>query len=225
VVGLLRAATAASLPQREVAFRNGLASVGFIEGRNVVIDYQFAENQTDHLPALATELIRRQVAVIYAGDNSAALAAKAATMTIPIVFRIGGDPVQLGLVAHLNRPGGNVTGVSFLASVTVAIRLQMLHEAVPTATVMGLLVNRGNPNSEPDTREAQQAAQNLGVELRVVGASSAKEIDAAFEALIERRVQALVINGDSFFADRRQQLAVLIGGMAKRASAASRVGV
>jgi putative ABC transport system substrate-binding protein len=209
VIGYLRNSTRTSLPQREIAFREGLASKGFVEGRNVVIDYRYAENQSDRLPALASELVRRQVDVIYAGENAAVLAAKAATKMIPIVFRIGGDPIQLGLVSSLNRPGGNITGVSFLSSVTGAIRLQMLHEAVPNAAVMGLLVNPTNPNAVPDTQEAQEAARKLGIDLHVVHASTAQAIDAAFATLVERRAQALVIDGDSFLTDRRQQLATL----------------
>jgi putative ABC transport system substrate-binding protein len=209
VIGCLRSSTRASLPQREIAFREGLASKGFVEGRNVVIDYRYAENQSDRLPAVASELVHRQVDVIYAGDNGGVLAAKAATKMIPIVFRIGTDPIQLGLVPSLNRPGGNITGVTFLATVTGAIRLQMLHEAVPNAAVMGLLVNPTNPNAEPDTQEAQEAARKLGIDLHVLRAGTAQTIDAAFGTLVERRAQALAINGDSFFTDRRQQLASL----------------
>jgi putative ABC transport system substrate-binding protein len=222
VVGHLRTGSRASLPWREAAFRDGLSSMGFVEGRTVAIDYQYAENQTDRLPALAADLVRRQVAVIYAGENAPALAAKAATATIPIVFRIGADPIQLGLVTSLNRPGGNVTGVTFLSTATGAIRLQMLHEAVPSATVVGLLVNPVNPNAEPDTREAQDAAHKLGLELHVVGANSAQEIDTAFASLIERRVQALVVDGDSFLAGRRQQLATLTARHAMPAISAQR---
>jgi putative ABC transport system substrate-binding protein len=209
VVGSLRAGSRGGNPQLEAAFRRGLGSMGFEEGRNVAIDYRYAEAQYDRLPALAGDLVRRQVPVIYAGDNASAEAAKAATTTIPIVFRIGSDPIQLGLVASLNRPGGNITGVSFLATVTEAIRLQMLREAVPNAAVMGLLVNPANPNAEPNTREAQEAARKLGVALHVVGAGSPQEIDVAFATLVERRAQALVIDGDAFFNARRQQLAAL----------------
>jgi putative ABC transport system substrate-binding protein len=209
VVGYLRSAARSSLPQREAAFREGLFGTGFHEGGNVLIDYRYAENHYERLPILASDLVRREVAVIYAGENSSALAVKAATTTIPVVFRIGGDPIQLGLVTSLNRPGGNITGVTFLSTVTGAIRLQMLHEAVPHVTVMGLLVNPSNPNAEPDTEEAKEAAQKLGLDLHVVTASSAQEIGAAFATLVERRAQALVIDGDSFFTERRQQLASL----------------
>ena len=137
------------------------------------------------------------------------MTAKTKTATIPIVFPTGGDPIQLGLVTSFNRPGGNITGVSFLVTATQAIRLQMLREAVPGATVMGLLVNASNPNVEAITKEAQDAARKLGLELQVVSATNAQEIDAAFATLVQRRVQALVIGGDAFFSTRSQQLAVL----------------
>jgi putative ABC transport system substrate-binding protein len=209
VVGYLRAGARAASAQQDAAFRQGLGSMGFEESRNLTIDSRYTENQNDRLPALAADLVRRQVAVIYAGDSAPAVAAKAATTTIPIVFRVGGDPVQLGLVASLNRPGGNITGVSRLTTATGAIRLQVLHEAIPKATVMGLLVNPTNPNAEPDTREAQEAARKLGLELHVVGASNAQEIDTAFATLAQRHAQALVIDGDGLFGNRRQQLVVL----------------
>src|SRR5262249_19224133 len=152
--------------------------------------------QYDRTPILVADLVRQQVAVIYAGDNRTALSAKAANTTIPIVFRIGGDPIQLGLVTSLNRPGGKITGVSFLQTTTAAIRVQMLHEAVPSATNMGLLLNPDNPNAEPETKETQEAARKLGIELRVLSARNAQEIDAAFATMVERRVQALLVVGD-----------------------------
>jgi putative tryptophan/tyrosine transport system substrate-binding protein len=209
VVGYLRSASRTASLSNDAAFRDGFGSLGFVEGRNLAIDYRYAENQNDRLPALAADLVRRQVKLFYAGDNLAAVTLKAATTTIPIVFRIGGDPIQLGLVPSLNRPGGNLTGVSFLTTTTGAIRLQMLHEAVPNAAVMGLLINPANPQAEPGTREAQEAARKLGLELHVVGASNVQEIDAAFAAIVQRHVQALVIDGDPLFFARRQQLAVL----------------
>ena len=209
VIGYLRVASRTQLPQIEAAFREGLGSMGFREGINVATDYRFAGYDYERLPALAADLVRSGVAVLHAGDTPAAVAAKAATTNIPIIFRIGGDPVQLGLVKSPNQPGGNITGVTFLATVTSAIRLQMLHEAVPGAAIVGLLVNPSDPNSEPDTREVKEAALKLGLELHVVSASNPREIDAAFATLVERRVQAIVIEGDSFFSDRRQQLAVL----------------
>jgi putative ABC transport system substrate-binding protein len=209
VVGYLRGDGRVSSAPLDAAFRQGLASMGFEERRNVTIDYRYVDGQYDREAAEVADLIRRQVAVIYAADNPAALAAKAATATVPIVFRTGGDPIQLGLVTSINRPGGNVTGVTFLSTATAAIRLQMLHEAVPGATVMGRLVNASNPTMESNTKEAQDAADKLGIELHVASATNAQEIDAAFASLVERRVQALLIDGDSFFSSRCLQLAVL----------------
>jgi len=147
VIGYLRVASRTQLPQIEAAFREGLGSMGFREGINVATDYRFASYDYDRLPTLAADLVRSGVAVLHAGDTPAAVAAKAATTNIPIIFRIGGDPVQLGLVKSPNQPGGNITGVTFLATVTSAIRLQMLHEAVPGAAIVGLLVNPSDPRS------------------------------------------------------------------------------
>jgi putative ABC transport system substrate-binding protein len=209
VVGYLRSGSRAPSANNEAAFRQGLASMGFVEGRNIAIDYRYTENQDDSLPVLATDLVRQPVAVITAGDNRSAVIAKAATRTIPIVFRTGGDPVQLGLVTSLNRPGGNLTGISFLTSTTSAVRMQMLHEAAPNASVVGLLVNPANPQVRPDTQEVQQAAHKLGLELHVLSASNAMEIDTAFATLVQRGAQALVIDGDPFLGNRRRQLATL----------------
>jgi putative ABC transport system substrate-binding protein len=209
IIGYLRSGSRVASSEIETAFRQGLGTVGYVEGRNVSLDYNYAENQNDQLPVLASELTHRPVAVIYAGDSGSAIAAKRATSTIPIVFRTGADPIQLGLVASLNRPGSNLTGVSFLTTTTGAIRLQMLHEAVPKAKLFGLLVNPTNPTAEPDSREAQDAASKLGLDLLVVGASSAAEIDTAFVTFVQRGVQALVIDGNSLFSNRRKQLAAL----------------
>src|SRR5262245_59847558 len=209
VVGYLRTGSPAASSDRAGGFREGPGRIGFADGRNVTIEYRYTESQNDRLPALAADLVRRKVAVIYAGDSTSAVTAKAATTIIPVVFRVGGDPVQLGLVPSLSQPSGNVTGVSVLNTTTGAIRMHMLHEAVPNAAVMGLLVNPANPLAETDTREAQEAAQKLGIEFQVVGASNAQEIDAAFATLIQRRVRALVINGNTIFSNRRQQLAIL----------------
>jgi putative ABC transport system substrate-binding protein len=222
VVGYVRSGSRAASAQLETAFRQGLLSLGFEEGRNVAIDYRYAENRNEALPSLIAELIRRQVALIYAADNSTAVAAKAASATMPIVFRIGGDPVELGLVASLNRPGGNVTGVSFLSTATVALRLQMLHEAVPSAGVFGLIVNPRNPDAAPETREAQEAAGKLALELHVAGAANVQEIDAAIASLVQRRAQALVIGGDPLLANRRLQFAALTMRHALPAAAATR---
>jgi len=197
-------------PHLVEAFRQGLSSMGFQESRNVTIDYRYVESQYDRLRAIADDLTRRGVAAIYAGDNATAVAVKAASPTFPVVFRIGGDPVALGLVASLSHPSRNFTGVSFLATATEAIRLQMLHEAVPDARVVGLLVNPANPNAKPDTAEAQKAARELGLDLQVVGASSNQEIEQAFATFIQKGVRALSINGDALFTTRRQQIAALM---------------
>ena len=209
VVGYVRSGSRAASSHIETAFRQGLSSMGFVESRNVAVEYRYAENQNDRLPPLVADLVRQQVALIYAADNATAIVAKAATATMPIVFRIGGDPVQLRLVASLNRPGGNMTGVSFLSTATMAIRLQMLGEAVPNAIVIGLVVNPSNPSAELDIREAQEAARKLGLELHVVSASNVEEIDAAIARLVQQRVQALIIEGDTLFTNRHRQFAAL----------------
>jgi putative ABC transport system substrate-binding protein len=208
VIGLLSVQTPVNATSI-AAFRQGLKNRGYFENENVAIDYSYADGQNDRLSALAAGLVRRQVAVIYANDNASALAAKAATSTTPIVFSVGADPVSLGLVTNINRPGGNMTGVSFLSTATVAIRLEMLHEAVPKARVVAILVNPINPNAEPNIREAEDAAQRLGLELRVLDASTDQEIDAAFETLVERKIDALHIEGDAFLGSRQERLAAL----------------
>jgi putative tryptophan/tyrosine transport system substrate-binding protein len=209
VVGYLNGGSPDPVADNLRALRQGLKDLDYVERQNVAIEYHWAENQYDRLPALAADLVRRQVSVIVASGNAAAMAAKAASSTIPIVFSIGGDPVKLGLVASLNRPGGNVTGVSFLSTTTAAVRLQMLHEAVPKAAVIGALMNPSNPNAEPNTRETQEAARMLGLQLHVLNAGTDREIDAAFATLAQRHVGALVIDGDPFFSDRIEQLAAL----------------
>jgi putative ABC transport system substrate-binding protein len=209
VVGYIRSGSRMASAHLEAAFRQGLHSTGFEEGRNIAIDYRYAENRHEALASLIAELIRRPVALIYAGDNPSAVAGKAASPPMPVVFRIGGDPMELGLVASLNRPGGSVTGVSFLSTATVALRLQMLREAVPDAAVIGLIVNPRNPDAESESREGEDAARKLGLKLHVVHAASVGDIDAAFASLMQRRVQALVIGGDAMFTNRRQQFAAL----------------
>jgi putative tryptophan/tyrosine transport system substrate-binding protein len=208
VIGVLSdsVAGAASLSP---AFRQGLKDIGYVEGQNVAIEYRWAENQRDRLPALAADLVGRRVSVIFAGGSAAAQAAKAASSTIPIVFATGGDPVALGLVASLARPGGNVTGVSSLTTTTAAIRLQMLHEAVPSAAVIGALIDPSSTSAEPRTRETQEAARAMGLQLHVLTVSTDRELDAAFATMIQRHVGALIINGSSFFGDRTEQIAAL----------------
>ena len=192
-----------------VGFREGLKEVGFLEGKEAAIEPRFARGQFDRLPQLAAELVGRQVSAIVTATLPGALAAKAATTTIPIVFVVGEDPVQVGLVASLNRPGGNVTGLSSFANVLAAKRLELVAETVPQATVLGFLVNPNNPNAEPDTKELQTAARGLGRELQVLPASTERDLETAFAIIAQERIGALLVNIDSFFASRADQLVVL----------------
>jgi len=192
------------------AFRQSVSEAGYIEGKNLAIAFRWAEGQYDRLPALAADLVRRQVAAIFAtGGNPPAFAAKAATATIPIVFLVGSDPVEFGLVASLNHPGGNITGVTLFTSLLVAKRLELLHELVPTATKIAILVNPNNSNTEHDTEVTQTAARSLRVQLVVLSASRESDIDAAFATLVQQRANALLVNTDAFFLTRRNQLAAL----------------
>jgi putative ABC transport system substrate-binding protein len=210
VVGFLGIGSPASDASRVNAFRQGLSELGYVEGRNVVFEYRWADDHNDRLPALAIDLVRRQVTLIAAiGLTPAAMAAKAATPTIPIVFVIGGDPVKFGLVASLNRPGGNLTGFSFLVSLLGAKYFQLLNEAVPPPALIGFLVNPVNPNAETDTKEVQDAAQVLGRDLLVVKASSEGEFETAFAMLTQKRVGALFVEADQFFLRWRERLVAL----------------
>jgi putative tryptophan/tyrosine transport system substrate-binding protein len=210
VVGFLNASSPEAFTDRLRAFRNGLKEADFVEGENVAIEYRWVEGQYDRLPALATELVRRQVAVIVAtGGSPVALAAKAATATIPIVFTVGEDPVKVGLVASLGRPGGNATGVNFLAAELGSKQLGLLHELVPAAVRVGLLVNPRVPQTELASRDVAAAASAIGLQIDVVEASESREIEAAFRTLVRNRADALVVGPDPFFASRRLQLATL----------------
>ena len=210
VVGFLSSLGRNDRPNLADAFRRGLSEAGYAEGRNVTIKYQFAENQYDRLPALAADLVDRKVAVIAAtGGGNSLLAAKASTTTIPIVFLTGGDPVQEGYVASLNRPGGNITGISWFGTQLSAKGLGLLHELLPNATVIALLTNPKLPESARATSDAQEAARTLGHQLLVLHASAPTEIDTAFAALRQARAGALLVSGDPFFSSRRQQIVTL----------------
>jgi putative ABC transport system substrate-binding protein len=191
------------------AFRQGLKDNGYVEGENVAIEYRWAENQIDQLPALAADLVRNRVAVIIAGGPPAALAAKAATTTIPIVFGVGDDPVKIGLVTSLARPGGNLTGINFFASELAAKRMELLREMVPTATRVAAL---GDPNftlTESQMRDAETAARAMGLQIQIINASTSGEINAAFANFVRERPDALYVGTGPFFDSRRVQLALL----------------
>jgi putative ABC transport system substrate-binding protein len=210
VVGVLSAEWPNLFSDRLRAFHDGLRETGYVEGRNLAIEYRWAEGRNDRLPALAAELVRRQVTVIVSTSTPAVLAARTATTTTPIVFFVAADPVQLGLVTSLSRPGGNLTGVVTLNVEVAAKRLELLHELVPTATIVALLVNpTSTALAETTTRDLEAAASTLGLELHVLHASSEREIDAAFATLVQLRAGALVIGADPLFTSRSEQLAAL----------------
>jgi putative ABC transport system substrate-binding protein len=209
VIGFLLGASPDGNAPMVAAFRRGLKETGYVEGQNVTIEYRWAEGQLERLPGLAAELVRRQAAVIFAGSNASALAAKASTATIPIVFAIGGDPVNIGLVASLNRPGGNVTGASFIGNAPLGKRTGLLRDLVPRAAVIAVLVNPDNPIADTDIAEAHAAARMLALRLHVLRASSEGELDTAFTTIVQQHADALLVDGDPFFFSRRDQLAVL----------------
>ena len=209
VIGFLNSRAAGDDPHLLAAFRQGLKEVGYIEGQNVAIEYRFAEGQGNRLPALAADLVRRHVAVI-AANGLAAQAAKAATATIPIVFTAGYDPVEVGLVASMSRPGGNITGVSILDVELGPKRLELLHALIPTATIIAVLVNPADPaRAETITRNMQAAARDLKLQLHVLHASTDRDFDAVFASLVQLRAGGLVIGGDPFFNSRSEQLGTL----------------
>jgi putative tryptophan/tyrosine transport system substrate-binding protein len=211
VIGFLHAQSPEAYRDHLRGFRQGLKETGYAEGENVVIVYRFAENQIERLPTLASELVRRPVAVIVTiGGVAAALAAKAATATIPIVFGVAENPVTLGLVGSLARPGGNATGINFFVSELAAKRLGLLHELIPAATRVAVLVNPSNATSTDSTlRDIGPAARGLGLQLQVLNASTGPEIDAAFAAIVRERHEALFVAPDAFFLSRKMQLAHL----------------
>src|SRR5262245_4920654 len=210
VVGFLRAGSPEPNAHLVAAFHKGLGETGYIEGRNVAVEYRWAHNHDDRLPELAADLVRRQVAVIVTpGSTAATAAAKSATRTIPIVFSAGGDPVQTGLVASINRPGGNVTGVSSMSAELGAKRLGLLQELVPRAARFAVLVNPNNPLSEAFVADLRAAAVAIAREIEVLAGSTSGDIDAAFALLVEKRANVLVVGLDPLFVSRRVQLATL----------------
>jgi len=210
VIGFLNGQSPATWGPLVAAFRRGLNEAGYIEGQNVAVEYRWAEGQPDRLPALAADLVQRQVTVIVAtGGNSPAIAAKAATSTIPIVFMSNDDPRKYGLVASLNRPGGNVTGVSWFSAELGSKRLALLHELVPGATTVALLVNPNNAEAARQPADLQEAARTIGLQLVLLNATAAGDIDAAFAGMVQDRVGALVVGGDSFLLNRREQIIAL----------------
>ena len=209
VIGILMGGWAESFAPFEPAFRKGINEGGFPNGSNMPFEYGRANGQVDRLPALAADLVGRRPAVIATQTLPAALAAKGATSTIPVVFVVGEDPIKVGLVKSLSRPDSNVTGVTNFMNVLGTKRLELVSEAVPAAVVLGLLVNPTNPNAEADTRDLQVAAQALGRRLQVLTAATERELETAFAAAVEQKVGALFINIDSFLFDRREQIAAL----------------
>jgi putative ABC transport system substrate-binding protein len=204
------------------AFHRGLEETGYVEGRNVTIQYRWAEDQYDRLRALADDLVQRRVAVIAAGDNVSALAAKAATAAVPIVFRTGSDPVQLGLVASFNRPGGNITGVGFFGSQVGSKRLELLHQIAPKVAVIAMLADPGTPSNKTQIGEAQGAAHAMGLELIVLTASTERDIDTAFTTLVQRQARAVLIGSSPFLGSRTDQIVVLAARHALPAISSSR---
>ncbi len=210
VIAFLGITSPGSFEPYVAGFRQGLGDTGYVEGQNVTIEYRWVDDRYDRLPTLAADLVARNVDVILTiGGNLSALAAKNATSMIPIVFATGADPVVAGLVASLGRPGGNLTGVTFLTAELTSKRLELLSELVPQAGVIAVLVNPNNPNTERVIRDAQEGARAKAVQLRIVEARTESEIDAAFATLVERHAGALLIGGDSFFNNRREQLVAL----------------
>jgi putative ABC transport system substrate-binding protein len=210
VVGFIRDGSAEANARNAVAFRKGLNETGYVEGQNVKVEYHWLEGQYDRLPALLGNLVRRQVAVIATPGTSLALAAKAATTTIPIVFGVGDDPVKLGLVASLARPGGNATGINFFANEVVAKRLRLLRELVPKVARIAVFINPGNPSVAATTiRDVQEAAPTIGLKTQIFNTATIGEIDAAFATFERERPDALFVAGDAFLGSRAAQLVTL----------------
>ena len=210
VIGFLSSRSPAESSHLVAAFRAGLQAGGYVEGQNVAIEYRWAEGQYDRLPALAADLVRRGVAVLATtGGEPSALAAKAATSTIPIVFTVGGDPVKIGLVASLNRPGGNATGVSLLTTVPEAKRLGLLYELVPNAALIGVLINPNYQGAEAQSREVQDAARAIDRPIEIAMAGNDRQLEAAFGTLVQQHADALLVGADPFFGTRRDRIIAL----------------
>jgi putative ABC transport system substrate-binding protein len=209
VIGFLSAVSPGPIAQRVAAFHRGLNETGYMEGRNLAIESRWAEQQYDRLPALAADLVGRQVAVLVTYTDAAALAAKAATTTIPIVFINGGDPVRAGIVPSLSRPGGNVTGASFFGVDLAPKQLSLLHDLVPNAAVVGLLVDQNLPDAVAQVPSVQEAAKKLGLQLIVLQAQTAADIDSGFARLVNERVAALVVGSGALLTNRRKQIVAL----------------
>jgi putative tryptophan/tyrosine transport system substrate-binding protein len=210
VIGFMSSASAAPWAHLVAAFRDGLKAIGFVEGQNIAIDFRWADGQYDRLPTIAAELVRREVAVIVAtGGANAVLPAMAATTTIPILFNTGGDPIKLGLVSSLNRPGGNATGVYFFIATMEAKRLGLLRDMVPTAALIGVLLNPNNANAETQSKDVQEAARAIGQKVQIVHAGSEAALGTAFTTLAQVRAEGLLVGADPFFNSRRNLLVLL----------------
>ncbi len=210
VIGFVRDGSPEPNARYAASFRKGLNETGYVEGQNVTIEYHWLEGKYDQLPALMADLVRRQVAVIATPGTLVAQVAKTATAVVPIVFAVGEDPVKLGLVGSLARPGGNVTGINFFVQEAVAKRLRLLHELVPKAVRVAVLVNPGNaPVVDATVREVQKAAPTMGLQIQILNASTVSEIDAAFATIARERLDVLLVAGDAFLISRRVQLATL----------------
>jgi ABC-type uncharacterized transport system substrate-binding protein len=207
VIGFLRNTDAESSRPLVAAFWRGLAESGYVDGQNIAIEYRWADNQDDRLPALAADLVKREVAVIFAGGGSVvALAAKAATQTVPIVFELGGDPVQMGLVTSLNRPGGNLTGIALFSNVVDQKRVEFLHDLLPQARAIGFVVNPGNLNTESEMKQAEEAASTLGIHIEIAGVRTTDDMDSAFARMHRSDVSAVVVTPNPLFVASRDQL-------------------
>jgi putative ABC transport system substrate-binding protein len=209
VVGFLSSGSPDAYTHLLTAFRQGLAETGYVEGQNAAIEFRWAKGQFDRLPALASDLVQRRVAVIATTGTTSALAAKAATATIPLVFMGADDPVKFGLVASLNRPGGNATGLNVLTSELTGKRLELARELVPAGAVVAVLINPKSPEAEPQLRDVQTAARAIGQQIHILNASTERDVDTAFATLVQQLDGALLVTNDAFFHDQREQLVAL----------------